>query len=207
MPGFILLNDFLLLLLIVTSLVALHTRNLLGAAIVMSLYSFLMSLVRLNLDAVDVAFTEAAVGAGVATVLFIGALVLVGAEEKGRPRIHWPAVLLVGLTAVALAYGTLDMPAIGDPQAPVQTHLAPQYIAQNVRKISASSADPAGHGAAPGATGSQGRASDYFHGHVPNMVTSVIVNYRALDTLFEVAVIFTAGVSLVLLLRGRGAGS
>lgn len=46
-------------------------------------------------------------------------------------------------------------------------------------------------------------SGDYFHGHVPNQVTSVIVSYRAFDTLFEVAVIFTAAMALVVLLRGR----
>ena len=54
-----------------------------------------------------------------------------------------------------------------------------------------------GHGA---------RQENYFHGHVPNLVTSVIVNYRAYDTLFEVAVIFTAGISLILLLRSIQSG-
>jgi len=49
-------------------------------------------------------------------------------------------------------------------------------------------------------------ASDYFHGHVPNYVTAVIVSYRAFDTMFETAVIFIAGLAMILFLRRRGPG-
>ena len=65
MSEFLLINGILLSLLIITFLAALMMRSLLAATMVMSLYSFVMSLVWLNLDAVDVAFTEAAVGAGI----------------------------------------------------------------------------------------------------------------------------------------------
>ena len=192
---FLLINGILLFLITVTSLVVLMMRNLLAATVVMSMYSFLMSLVWLNLDAVDVAFTEAAVGAGISTILLIGALVLVGTEEKRHKPIHWPACLLVVLTTCALIYGTLDMPHFGDPEAPAQTHVAPEYISQSVEKNKTEFKKR--HGA---------RGSNYFYNHVPNLVTSVIVNYRAYDTLFEVAVIFTAGISLILLLRRRRFG-
>jgi multicomponent Na+:H+ antiporter subunit B len=158
-----------------------------------------MAVVWLNLDAADVALTEAAVGAGIATVLLIGALVVVGAEERKHPRIHWPALVLVALTTAALVYGTFDMPPFGARSAPAQTHVAPQYITQSVPKL---------HGGDRGSQkSSEGHPrSDNFHGHVTNLVTSVIVNYRAYDTLFEVAVIFTAGVSLILLLGRRVLG-
>ncbi|MDC0667271.1 Na(+)/H(+) antiporter subunit B [Nannocystis radixulma] len=42
---------------------------------------------------------------------------------------------------------------------------------------------------------------DDFNGHVPNSVTSLLAAYRGYDTMFETTVIFTAGVSLILLLR------
>lgn len=192
MSEFLLIDGILLFLLITTSLVVLMMHNLLAATMVMSLYSLLMSLVWLNLDAVDVAFTEAAVGAGVTAILLIGALVSVGAEEKKHKAMHWPALLIVGLTTAALIYGTLDMPPFGDPKAPAQIHVVPEYILQTVEKNEMEA--KRGH-----VTGQ----ANYFHGHVPNLVTSVIVNYRGYDTMFEVAVIFTAGISLILLLRGR----
>ncbi len=122
---FLLINGILLFFITVTSLVVLMMRNLLAATVVMAMYSFLMSLVWLNLDAVDVAFTEAAVGAGISTIILIGALALVGTEEKRHKSIHWPACLLVVLTTGVLIYGTLDMPHFGNPEAPVQTNVAP----------------------------------------------------------------------------------
>ena len=187
------LNGLLLILILITASAVLLLRNLLAATILLSLYSLLMALVWLNLDAVDVAFTEAAVGAGISTLLLIGALVLVGFEEKPHPTVHWPALFVVIVTAAALGYGTLDMPALGDPQAPAHQSLAPEYIAQTVQK-------QAGASHASSQAGVAGH-DNYFHGHVPNLVTSVIVTYRAYDTLFEVAVIFTAGMSLILMLR------
>ncbi|MFQ5916461.1 MAG: hydrogenase subunit MbhD domain-containing protein [Candidatus Binatia bacterium] len=190
MSEFLLINGILLFLITVTSLAVLLMRNLLAATVAMSVYSFLMSLVWLNLDAVDVAFTEAAVGAGISTILLIGALVLVGINEKNHRAIHWPACLITALTTAALIYGTLDMPHFADSKAPPQTHVAPEYILQTVEKNKSALRK-----------GDEAQHANYFHGHVPNLVTSVIVNYRAYDTLFEVAVIFTAGISLILLLR------
>ena len=195
MSEFILIDGILLFLITVTSLAVVMMRNLLAAIVAMAVYSFLMSLVWLNLDAVDVAFTEAAVGVGISTILLIGALVLVGTDEKKHRAIHWPAFLITALTAAALIYGTLDMPHFGDSKSPPQTHVVPEYILQTVEKNKPASKD--GHGA---------RHENYFHGHVDNLVTSVIVNYRAYDTLFEVAVIFTAGISLILLLRSIQSG-
>lgn len=61
----------LLLLLITTALCVVHTRDLLAAAVVFSTYSLIMCLMWLYRGAPDVALTEAAVGAGVTTVLFL----------------------------------------------------------------------------------------------------------------------------------------
>jgi len=203
MTEFLLINAILLFLIIVTSLTVLMMRNLFAATMILSIYSFLMSLVWLNLDAVDVALTEAAVGAGIATILLVGAMVWVGSEEKKHKTMHWPAFLIVGLTTAALIYGTLDMPPFGDPNAPVQTHVTPEYISQTVEKYEIEPKKGREAGRVPAAGKDEAKGSNYFDGHVPNLVTSVIVNYRAYDTLFEVAVIFTAGISLILLLRRR----
>ncbi|MFQ5842949.1 MAG: hydrogenase subunit MbhD domain-containing protein [Thermodesulfobacteriota bacterium] len=203
MTEFGLVNSVLLFFILVTSLIILIVRSLFAATIILSLYSFLMSLVWLNLDAVDVALTEAAVGTGISTILLIGALVLVGSEEKAHSGMHWPAFLLVSLTTGVLIYGMLDMPAFGDPGAPPQVHVAPEYISQTVEKIRTESGKREGEVRTNPEGDLQGSGTNYFHGHVPNLVTSVIVDYRAYDTLFEVVVIFTAGLSLILLLRGR----
>ncbi|MGF1640214.1 MAG: DUF4040 domain-containing protein [Rhodospirillales bacterium] len=131
------------------------------------------------LDAVDVAFTEAAVGAGIPTVLGLATLAVVGTElEKRQTRSFVGPVLIVLITGAALIYGTLDMPHYGDPSAPIHHHVAPRYIQDSGREVG-----------------------------VPDIVTSVLASYRGYDTLGEAFVIFTAAAGvLVLLGRGRRRG-
>ena len=59
---------------IFTAIAAISVRDLLGTAILFSAYSFLMCLLWAVMGAVDVAFTEASVGAGVSTVFFVAAV-------------------------------------------------------------------------------------------------------------------------------------
>lgn len=75
--------DFLLLLLVVaTAGLSLYLKDLMGAAIVFGTYSFFMCLLWTAMGAVDVAFTEAAVGAGVSTILFIATAYNIKREAK-----------------------------------------------------------------------------------------------------------------------------
>ena len=69
--GLELFNTFILLLLVAAALVALKVRDLITASVVFGIYSFLMCLLWAEMGAVDVAFTEAAVGAGVSAVFLI----------------------------------------------------------------------------------------------------------------------------------------
>jgi uncharacterized MnhB-related membrane protein len=67
--------DLLILLMVVICAIATITiRDLLGATIVFGAYSFLLCLLWAEMGAVDVAFTEATVGAGISTILFIAAI-------------------------------------------------------------------------------------------------------------------------------------
>jgi len=217
---FQLIDGFLLFLAAITAVAVIEARNLLAATIMFGFYSLLMALVWQNMDAVDVSFTEAAVGAGISTVLLLGALVIVGRHEKERPgRVDLRALAIVGVTGAALIFGTFDMPRFGDPQAPLHTHRAHRFLTQDVGKSHphGAHAEHAAHGAHAGKHGHRdGEAADPepvdhasahpdddWHGHVPNTVTSVLAGYRSFDTMMETAVIFTAGMSLVLLLRRR----
>lgn len=193
-PDYVLIDGVLLFLLILVGLAAVAMRNLLAVTMMMSIYSLLMALIWVNMDSIDVAFTEASVGAGISTVLLIGTLAAVGSREKPGPAIHWGGLLTVAVTGGALIYGTLDMPKFGDPGAPVHSNpVSIGYLRQDVEKITPRH----GHGD-PGE-----HHGDYFHGHVPNFVTSVIVSYRGYDTMYETTVIFIAGMSMILLLRRR----
>ena len=65
------LDIILLTLVLLCGIVSLCVTDLMAASIIFGAYSFLMCLVWAALGAVDVAFTEAAVGAGIGTVIFI----------------------------------------------------------------------------------------------------------------------------------------
>jgi multicomponent Na+:H+ antiporter subunit B len=127
------------------------------------------------MDAADVAFTEAAVGAGISTILILATLTRTAREEKLRksrdPRVP---LLVVTVTGALLMFGTSDLPRLGDPNAPIHTHVAPRYILESPKEIG-----------------------------IPNIVTSVLASYRGYDTLGETTVIFTAGVAVMALLGIR----
>jgi uncharacterized MnhB-related membrane protein len=68
------LNFFLLLCAVITAAAALMVKDLLSAIVLLSAFSFFMCVIWAEMGAVDVAFTEAAVGAGVSTAFFVAAL-------------------------------------------------------------------------------------------------------------------------------------
>ena len=75
--------DLLLLTLVVICGVAtIVLKDLLAATLVFSVYSFLMCLLWAEMGAVDVAFTEATVGAGVSTMLFIATILRTTRRSK-----------------------------------------------------------------------------------------------------------------------------
>ncbi len=165
------LDIALLSFMIVLAIAVSRMHNLFMAAMMLGIFSFLAAIVFTLLDAVDVAFTEAAVGAGVSTVLLLGTLSLTTHKEKVAQKNNALALLVVLITGSVLIYGTLDMPMFGDPNAPVHTHVADHYIEKSGEEMG-----------------------------IPNIVTSVLASYRGYDTLGEVTVIFTAGVGVILLL-------
>lgn len=146
-------------------------RSLFAAAMLFGIFSLLSAGMLTLMDGVDVAFTEAAVGAGVSTVLMLGALSLTTSMES-RPLQHaWAGGVVVALTGFALVYGTFDMPAYGDPDAPIHQHVAPHYLQDSKDDIG-----------------------------IPNVVTSVLASYRGYDTFGETTVVLTAAVGAILLL-------
>ena len=171
------LDNFITLVLfamLVTTAIAIIFRQRLFAVVILSgVFSLLSAALFITLDAVDVAFTEAAVGAGISTVLMLGTIALTKpADRKTRPFSAIP-LIVVTITGFALIYGTLDMPSFGDANAPAQTHVYPDYLERAPIEID-----------------------------VPNIVTAILASYRAFDTLGEAAVVFTAGIGVLLLLSG-----
>ncbi len=159
-----------------TAIGIIRLKSLFAAVMLAGIYSLLSAAILTSLDAVDVAFTEAAVGAGISTVLMLGTLSLTQRTEKtstGSAR-HYVALAVVILTGAVLVHASFDMPAFGDPNAPIHTHpIIHEYLDESYDKF-----------------------------HIPNVVTSVLASYRGYDTFGETTVIFTAGVAVLLLLGG-----
>lgn len=165
----------LLVMLAVVGIAIIRLRNLFAVVMLSGIYSLLMASTFVLLDAVDVAFTEAAVGAGISTVLLLGVLTLTKSREKIPVTTPLLPLVTVVVTGALLIYGTWDLPAFGDPNAPAHRHVAPEYLAEATHETGA-----------------------------PNVVTAVLASYRGYDTLGEVTVIFTAGIGVLLLLSGSG---
>ena len=81
-------------------------------------------------------------------------------------------LIVVIITGMVLVYGTLDMPDWGDPDSPANMHVSPYYITNTLEDTA-----------------------------TPNIVTSVLADYRGYDTFGETTVIFSAGMACILLLR------
>ena len=170
----------LLSFLVILALAIIRMRSLFAVVMLFSGFSFLSAGLFVVMDAADVAFTEAAVGAGISSVLMLATLALTysskNADKEEKPTTHkpWLPLSVVTITGALLIYGTFDLPSFGDPDAPSQLHVAPYYLEKSMPE-----------------TG------------VPNVVTAVLASYRGFDTLGEVTVIFTAGIAVLLLIGGR----
>ncbi len=149
-------------------------RNLFAVVVLGGIYSFLMASVMIVLDAVDVAMTEASVGAGISTVLMLAALHLTKTEEAVPTHTPLLPLFVAVATGIVLVFGTFALPSFGVAETPMNMHVAPYYLQNSIPDTS-----------------------------VPNVVTSVLSSYRGFDTLGETTVIFTAGIAVLMLLKGK----
>ncbi len=161
----------MLALLVGVAAVIARVRDLLAVAMLLGVYGLLSACLFVFMDAVDVAFTEASVGAGISTILMLTAVAITGRRESSSLYRSSIALVLVVLTGGLLIYGTLDMPYFGAIDAPANLHVSPRYLVDSLREID-----------------------------VPNAVTAVLASYRGYDTFGEVVVIFTAGIGVLALL-------
>jgi len=167
----------LLTMLVLVALTMLRLRQLFAIVMLSGIYSLLSAAFFVSLDAVDVAFTEAAVGAGISTVLMLGAMLLTVRREKPlRPGRSGVSLLVVFVVGAALVYATIDMPPFGSATSPANSYIGEVYVERTAKEIA-----------------------------VPNIVTAVLASYRGFDTLGETMVIFTAGLGVMLLLGAGSA--
>jgi multicomponent Na+:H+ antiporter subunit B len=168
----ILIDLVLLTMLAITAIAIVRVHDLFAVAMLMGIFSLICAGFFVTLDAVDVAFTEASVGAGISTLLMLSTLAIVRRrEEKPLHQFKPMPLLAVILTGSLLVYATWDLPFYGEHQTPVHQHIGKRYLQESAA-----------------ATG------------MPNVVTSVLASYRGYDTMGELTVIFTAGVGVILLL-------
>jgi multicomponent Na+:H+ antiporter subunit B len=186
----------LLTMLVVTAIAIARQRSLMPAVMLTGIFSLLGAGWMLVLDAPDVAFTEAAVGAGISTILFLATLSVTSSEEK-NVRVSRLGLFAVFVMGAVLAVATLDMPREGDPNSPAnRSPITRVYI------HSATNPDEQpGEHAPEGTDGSASNPGEYEVG-IPNTVTTVLASFRGYDTMGETAVIFTAGFGVVMILRG-----
>ena len=167
-----LLNITLLAILFITAIAIARLRSLFAIVMLSGVYSLVSATWFVALDAVDVAFTEASVGAGISTALFLGAMVLTSRTAKvvkGTAKIV-PAIVVIATGAI-LIYASIDLPGFGDAMSPANTYVGVEYLERTKNEIG-----------------------------VPNVVTAVLASYRGFDTLGETGVVFSAGLAVVLLL-------
>ncbi len=167
------LELLLSVLLLLSALALTRVRSLFAVMVILSLFSGLMAVMFALLGAPDVAFTEAVVGTGVST-LFLMALI----RKVDPSRVsHWrrpqnlAALGVALLVGGVLAYGVSALPEFGAADTPAFEHVATDYL----------------HRA-------------YEDMRTPNVVTAVLADYRAFDTLIETAVVLTAALACLLVL-------
>ncbi len=178
MIGFV-TNLLLLVFLVFILALVIRARRLFAVVVLAGAYSLVSAAMFVNLDAVDVAFTEAAVGAGISTVLFLAAMAYLPGQEKPAPdegvinSTLLAALICVG-AGILLIAAAIELPVIGDPNAPAHVHVAPRFIEESGSFL-----------------------------HIPNVVTTVLASYRGFDTLGETIVVYAAGLGVVILLSGH----
>ncbi len=170
--GIEIINIVLLATLFVTAVAIARLRSLFAIVMLSGIYSLVSATWFVVLDAVDVAFTEAAVGAGMTTVVMLAAMLLTARTAKPyKPGVRTAPFFVVLATGAVLIYATFDLPPLGAADSPVNSGVGLDYL-----------------------------RIDYFDSGIPNVVTTVLASYRGFDTLGETAVVFVAGIAVALLL-------
>jgi multicomponent Na+:H+ antiporter subunit B len=168
------IDVIMLPILVIAAITALAVRDLAAATIVFSAFSFLAALVYAAMAAVDVAFTEAMIGAGVSGVVMFAALYRtshkVSPKEPER-RVKWSALAALVFAGALMVISERDLPAFGSRASAPSVHVSPRYLEKA-----------------------------YEETHAMNQVTAVIADYRGFDTMLEAAVILIAGLATTLVL-------
>jgi len=151
-------------------------RDTLTVIVVFAAYSLGMALFYAFLLAPDVAMTEAAIGAGVTTLLLLLTLAKTVREDTDQllESVNVPAVLVFGGLLAVMVASLGEFPAVGadDAMAWYNPEVTQHYI-----------------------------ANAYDDTGVENAVTAVLAGYRGFDTFGEAVVVFSAGIATLIVLN------
>ncbi len=176
LDAFTIIDLILMLMLLIVGLAIVRLNDIFAIVMLAGVYSLVSALWFVSLDAVDVAFTEAAVGAGISTVLMLGAMLLSSRTAlPAKPVRKWASFFIVLATGAALMYAVTDMPSFGDPLSAPNAYVGLEYLKRSLPDT-----------------------------EIPNVVSSVLASYRGYDTLGETSVILTAGLGVMLILGMGG---
>lgn len=171
-----LIETTLFVFVVCTALATALARDVLAAVIVFGAYSLGMAALYVFYRAPDVALTEAAISAGVTTVLLLLTLAKTTRieHEAALESVNYPAAGAVGVLFVALVSTTADIPAVGSLTAPVWSNPAVTqwYLAET-----------------------------YAVTGVENTVMAVLAAFRGFDTFGEAVVVFAAGIAALIVLQ------
>ena len=183
----------LLIFLVICALCVSFTKNLLVSVVIFMSYSLIMSIIWVLLESPDLAITEAAVGAGVTSVLFFITLKridAIGKEHVEKPdettreinsrtgvkrfeRYYKGMAIVLGMAIItALLLNVSNMPAFGKADNPYNNEVSERYLESGLEETGA-----------------------------VNAVTGMILDYRAFDTFGESCVLFIAAACVLVLLR------
>jgi multicomponent Na+:H+ antiporter subunit B len=170
------LDLIIFLVLIVTAVLALAVKDLLAAVALLAGYSLFAALLFAGVAAVDVALVEAALGAGLTGVLFIIAILATRRRSEPRRNLLRRAIVvpLIGAFLALMLFASIGLPDRGDPDAPAHHGVSRTYLEDSLADT-----------------------------QTPNVVTSLLADYRAQDTLGETMVIVTAALGATLVLVRR----
>ena len=183
----------LLIFLILCALFVSFSKNLLVSVVIFMSYSLVMSMIWILLESPDLAITEAAVGAGVTSVLFFITLKRISAMGKKQEdeqdqttkeinsrravrsfeRFYKVAAIVLGIAIIVALIGTAsNLPPFGEESNPYNNEVSERYLEKGLEETGA-----------------------------VNAVTGMILDYRAFDTFGESCVLFIAAACVLILLR------
>lgn len=150
-------------------------RDVLAAIIAFGAYSLGIAVIWVFLQAPDVGLTEAAVGAGVMTVLFLLTIAKTvrPTDDRTLERVDVRALGVTVVLVAVLSTTLVALPPVGAADSAVATDDVTRYYLDNA----------------------------YAETEVKNAVTAVLAAYRGFDTLGEAVVVYAAGVGSLLVLR------